>query len=146
VQVGIDRGQWAEQAEDGAFVSRASLWELAIKISLGKLRLDLPKFVRQAERDGFLWLSIDNSPSAGGRRASTFNDHNDPFDRLLVAQSMTEPLILIMLPWPPVWSCPRLGGAATHNRGGHDDNMSNIEARVRILRKCPGWYSFWVVD
>jgi PIN domain nuclease of toxin-antitoxin system len=45
--------EWVEQAEDGVFVSRASLWELAIKISLGKLRLDLPRFVRQAERDGF---------------------------------------------------------------------------------------------
>ena len=77
------------------FVSRASLWELAIKISLGKLRLDLPKFVRQAERDGFFWLSIDTRHLLAVAELPTFNDHKDPFDRLLVAQSMTEPLILL---------------------------------------------------
>lgn len=87
--------EWVEQAEDGVFVSRASLWELAIKISLGKLRLDLPKFVRQAERDGFFWLSIDTRHLLAVAELPTFNDHKDPFDRLLVAQSMTEPLILL---------------------------------------------------
>jgi PIN domain nuclease of toxin-antitoxin system len=87
--------EWVEQAEDGVFVSRASLWELAIKISLGKLRLDLPKFIRQAERDGFLWLSIDTRHLPAVAELPTFNDHKDPFDRLLVAQSMTEPLILL---------------------------------------------------
>lgn len=87
--------EWVEQAEDGVFVSRASLWELAIKLSLGKLRLDLPKFVRQAERDGFLWLSIDTRHLLAVAELPTFNDHKDPFDRLLVAQSMTEPLILL---------------------------------------------------
>jgi PIN domain nuclease of toxin-antitoxin system len=87
--------EWVEQAEDGVFVSRASLWELAITISLGKLRLDLPKFVRQAERDGFFWLSIDTRHLLAVAELPTFNDHKDPFDRLLVAQSMTEPLILL---------------------------------------------------
>lgn len=87
--------EWVEQAEDGVFVSRASLWELAIKISLGKLRLDLPKFVRQAERDGLFWLSIDTRHLLAVAELPTFNDHKDPFDRLLVTQSMTEPLILL---------------------------------------------------
>ena len=87
--------EWVEQAEDGVFVSRASLWELAIKISLGKLRLDLPKFVRQAERDGFFWLSIDTRHLLAVAKLPIFDDHKDPSDRLLVAQSTTEPLILL---------------------------------------------------
>jgi len=84
-----------EQAEDEIFVSQATLWELAIKVNLGKLRLDLPKFARQIERDGFRWLRIDNRHLLAVAGLPSFDDHKDPFDRLLVAQSMTEPLILL---------------------------------------------------
>ena len=35
------------------FVSQASLWEMAIKVSLGQLRMDLPELERQVPRQGF---------------------------------------------------------------------------------------------
>ncbi|MGZ8216058.1 type II toxin-antitoxin system VapC family toxin [Methylomagnum sp.] len=82
------------QAET-VYVSRASLWEMAIKISLGKLRMDLEKFIAQIEADGFEWLDIKNAHLLEVRSLLVFADHKDPFDRLLVAQSLTEPLILL---------------------------------------------------
>ncbi|MGH8607900.1 MAG: type II toxin-antitoxin system VapC family toxin [Gammaproteobacteria bacterium] len=94
-QVPAKAREWVEQAEDGVFVSQTTFWELAIKANLGKLRLDLPKFARQIERDGFRWLRIDNRHLLTVARLPSFDDHKDPFDRLLVAQSMTEPLILL---------------------------------------------------
>lgn len=83
-----------EQSE-AVYVSRASLWEMAIKISLGRLRVDLARFVDAVESQGFEWLNIRNDHLLAVAELPTFDDHKDPFDRLLVAQSLTEPLILL---------------------------------------------------
>lgn len=83
------------QGAEAAFVSRASLWELAIKTGLGRLRLDLDVFCRQLEQDGFQWLAIGEDHLLQVARLPSHEDHKDPFDRLLVAQSLCEPLILL---------------------------------------------------
>jgi PIN domain nuclease of toxin-antitoxin system len=83
-----------EQA-DAVFVSHASLWEMAIRLSIGKLRIDLPRFAKQIEATGFEWLDIRNAHLLAVATLPLFEDHRDPFDRLLVAQSSTEPLILL---------------------------------------------------
>lgn len=80
---------------DAVLVSRVSLWELTIKAGLGKLRIDLPVFAEQVEAMGFDWLPIDNGHILKLPELPTFDDHRDPFDRLLVAQSLAEPLILL---------------------------------------------------
>lgn len=80
---------------DAVFVSRASLWEIAIKLSMGRLKLDLAQFVRNIEKGGFGWLDIKNEHLLAVATLPSFDDHRDPFDRLLVAQSMTEPLLLL---------------------------------------------------
>lgn len=76
-------------------ISRASLWEMAIKISIGKLEIDLPRFVKMAEASGFEWLDIKDEHLLSVAALPLFDDHRDPFDRLLVAQSLTEPLVLL---------------------------------------------------
>lgn len=80
---------------DAVFVSRASLWELAIKVGNGKLELDLPWFCSRVVEDGFEWLDIAQPHLLQLAKLPTFDDHKDPFDRLLVAQSLAEPLILL---------------------------------------------------
>jgi len=83
------------EAADAVFVSRVSLWELTIKECLGKVRIDLPVFAEQVDSMGFTWLSIENAHILALSALPTFADHRDPFDRMLIAQSMTEPLILL---------------------------------------------------
>ena len=83
-----------ENTTDPVFISRASLWEMAIKISIGKLKLELPRFVEVAETSGFQWLDIKNEHLLAVADLPNYDDHRDPFDRLLVAQSQTEPLLL----------------------------------------------------
>jgi PIN domain nuclease of toxin-antitoxin system len=83
-----------KQAES-VFVSRASLWEIAIKVSIGRLRIDAVKFAGNIEAHGFQWLDIRNQHILAVASLATFDDHRDPFDRLLVAQSLTEPLLLL---------------------------------------------------
>ena len=84
-----------EQASEVVFVSRASLWEIAIKANQGKLRLNLAEFVCTVEENGFQWLDIRNEHLLVVASLPLFDDHKDPFDRLLVAQSLTESLILL---------------------------------------------------
>lgn len=83
------------EGADEVFVSSVSLWELTIKAGLGKVRIDLSAFAEQVESMGFTWLPIGNAHILKLPVLPTFDDHRDPFDRLLVAQSMSEPLILL---------------------------------------------------
>lgn len=83
------------EAADEVFVSRVSLWELTIKAGLGRVRIDLSVFAEQVDSMGFTWLPIENAHILTLTVLPTFDDHRDPFDRLLVAQSMSEPLILL---------------------------------------------------
>jgi PIN domain nuclease of toxin-antitoxin system len=73
------------------FVSAASVWEIAIKRATGKLRFDAP-IVNTIERLGFELLPIEGAHAehAGGLP----RHHNDPFDRLLIAQAVLEGMVL----------------------------------------------------
>lgn len=83
------------ETADEVFVSQVSLWKLTIKAGIGKLRIDLLMFAEQVEAMGFAWLPIDNAHILKLADLPNFDDHRDPFDRLLVAQSLVEPLILL---------------------------------------------------
>lgn len=77
-------------------LSLASCWEMAIKLSLGKLKLQSPieRFVpEQLAENGFRSLEIDFDDIA--RVASLPFHHRDPFDRLLVAQALGRNLRLV---------------------------------------------------
>lgn len=71
-------------------VSVATVWELAIKIGLGKLRLPvpLPDAIDAARRAGIRVVSI--RPEHAYRVQSLPMVHRDPFDRLLAATCLVE--------------------------------------------------------
>ncbi len=91
-QAVVERVQ-APEAE--VFVSQASLWEMAIKVSIGRLQLDLPELERQVPLQGFRWLPISNAHVLAVADLETHGVHRDPFDRLLVCQSRVEPMLLL---------------------------------------------------
>ena len=74
------------------FVSAASAWEIAIKKSIGKLQTP-NDLAMQIEAKGFVPLSIDL------HHALTVESlpwhHQDPFDRILIAQAIYEHLTII---------------------------------------------------
>lgn len=78
---------------DEVHVSAASIWEIAIKARLGKLKADTDRLVEMSEQAGFVELPVTSRHAA--RVARLPDHHTDPFDRLLVAQAMTEPLLLV---------------------------------------------------
>ena len=91
-QTVVERVQ-APEAE--VFVSQASLWEMAIKVSIGRLQVDLPELERLVPLQGFRWLPISNAHLLAAADLESDGVHRDPFDRLLVCQSRMEPLLLL---------------------------------------------------
>jgi PIN domain nuclease of toxin-antitoxin system len=75
-----------------AYVSLASAWEVAIKTSLGRLRLAAP-FGPTVEASGFSFLPLTMA-HVEEVAALPFH-HRDPFDRMLVAQARVGDLTLI---------------------------------------------------
>ena len=71
--------------------SVASLWEIAIKVSIGKLTLSAPFdeiFPSQLSNNGIDLLGI--TPSHVSALTTPPFHHGDPFDRLLIAQAMID--------------------------------------------------------
>lgn len=80
-----------ENGSNTVFLSVASSWEIAIKYSLGKLKLPEPPehFVpRRLVRDGISSLPVQHIHAL--RVAELPYHHKDPFDRLIISQSIVE--------------------------------------------------------
>ena len=79
-------------SENTIYVSIASIWEVAIKMSIGKLNFDsgIDGFIEAIEDEGFSLMDITTG------HIKTVKDlpfiHRDPFDRMLVAQAIVEEL------------------------------------------------------
>ncbi|MFI5916070.1 type II toxin-antitoxin system VapC family toxin [Dactylosporangium sp. NPDC051541] len=73
------------------YISAATIWEIAIKQSIGKLGpADLPERIRDS---GFRELHISSSHAIAAGRLPPI--HRDPFDRMLIAQAQLEGLTLV---------------------------------------------------
>ena len=72
------------------FVSAASIWEIAIKVRIGKLEGNPDEFVEAIEESGFRELMITSRHAAKVHELPLY--HRDPFDRLLIAQALAEPM------------------------------------------------------
>ncbi len=83
--------RFIERAEV-AFVSAATTWELALKTSLGKLRMP-EGFVEVVEAEGFAHLPVLPAHAIAVKDLPWH--HRDPFDRLLLAQAKVEGLRLV---------------------------------------------------
>jgi PIN domain nuclease of toxin-antitoxin system len=70
------------------YVSSASIWEIAIKSGLGKIKEDAQVVVDKLEAAGLKELYVSNKHAI--RAGKLQNLHKDPFDRLLVAQAISE--------------------------------------------------------
>ncbi len=81
--------------DNTCFVSIASHWEISIKHSLGKLELktSLAKIFQLIDQSGITLLPITPTHVLASSTLSFF--HRDPFDRLIIAQAMSEGFTLM---------------------------------------------------
>lgn len=84
-----------EDRRNQVFVSAASLWEMTIKISIGKLDLmdDLATIEKTLRLQGIPVLPIQ-TPHLQSLLTLPFH-HRDPFDRLIIAQAISESMTLV---------------------------------------------------
>jgi PIN domain nuclease of toxin-antitoxin system len=90
-----DARAWLEDPRNTVLFSAASIWEIAIKSSLGRrdFRVDLPRLVKAALDTGFLELPVSSTHAV--RLEGLADLHKDPFDRLLIAQALVESALLL---------------------------------------------------
>ena len=91
-QLGPAARRLIDQAES-VHVSSVSLWEIAIKRSLGKLRLNPDALDDHLAASAVQPLAVSWAHARQLRALPAH--HGDPFDRMLVAQAMSEPLHLL---------------------------------------------------
>ena len=84
---GAAREVIADPAND-ILVSVVSLWEIAVKVRIGKLQADIAEIIEAVHREGFLVLDVGMAHLV--TLAGLPMHHRDPFDHLLIAQAMTE--------------------------------------------------------
>lgn len=87
-----------EAPNNDSLLSAASLWEMAIKVSLGKLTLNFEEPFAEAiggqlRENGVTLLPIDVTHI--GQVAVMPFHHRDPFDRLIVAQALVEKVPIV---------------------------------------------------
>ena len=88
--------QLIEDVSNTKFVSPATYWEIAIKISIGKYALHESYesfFDRAIRQNGFLILPIE--PYHTNALINLPFHHRDPFDRIMLAQAMVEGLHIV---------------------------------------------------
>ena len=86
-----------ENPDNSIFVSAITFWEISLKFSIGKLKLegiDPSELTKQALLSGFQLLSLSAEESAGYYNLN-LTDHKDPFDRMLIWQAIQQNLIFI---------------------------------------------------
>jgi PIN domain nuclease of toxin-antitoxin system len=74
-------------------VSAATVWELSIKAALGKLDLDGADLVEEIEENDFVELAMTARHALAA--ATLPRHHDDPFDRMLIAQAQVEGLTVV---------------------------------------------------
>jgi PIN domain nuclease of toxin-antitoxin system len=84
-----------EDSKNNCFVSIATYWEIAIKYSLDRLNLgtDLDNIFKVIEKTGFELLPVTTNQIL--INAGLPHHHNDPFDRIIIAQAIYENLKIV---------------------------------------------------
>jgi PIN domain nuclease of toxin-antitoxin system len=75
------------------YISSASIWEIAIKMRLGKISGDMDALIQEIHDSYFLELPVTSRHAATTLRLPDI--HRDPFDRILIAQTVWEPLVFL---------------------------------------------------
>jgi len=75
------------------YVSAVSLWEIGMKVSAGKLKLSMSALESKLAASHAVPLALTWSHAVRAYDVAPF--HRDPFDRLLLAQAVSEPLHLL---------------------------------------------------
>jgi PIN domain nuclease of toxin-antitoxin system len=87
----VSARRWLKSKDTTVLVSAASVWEIATKVRLGKLDVEMEvvkNFVAYLDRERFETVPV--TAEHGIRAGLLPGPHKDPFDRMLIAQAQAE--------------------------------------------------------
>ena len=87
------RGRELVEAASEVFASSASIWEIAIKSRIGKIDANTDKLVALIAEAGLTELPVTFRHAVASGQLPLH--HRDPFDRLLIAQAVSEQLLFL---------------------------------------------------
>ena len=84
-----------EDIDNSIVISIASLWEMAIKMTLGKLQLgcNIEEMIDKVYQNGFEILPILPDHIIKLSKLDYF--HRDPFDRIIISQGLSENMVIV---------------------------------------------------
>jgi PIN domain nuclease of toxin-antitoxin system len=87
--------EYLEDSNNNIAISIASLWEMAIKMTLDKLQLncDIEEMIEKLYENGFDILPI--LPKHIIKLSTLDYIHRDPFDRIIISQGLTENILIV---------------------------------------------------
>jgi PIN domain nuclease of toxin-antitoxin system len=88
-----------ENVDNEVFVSVISLFEIAIKVKIGKLSFDkkIQDVVKELDNQGIKLLPLTSYHIDNYQSVPLFPEHRDPFDRILIATALQEELSIITI-------------------------------------------------
>ena len=92
-QLSLKARELISNPENDIFVSHVSLWEIQIKVMTGKIQVDLSRLIAQLSQNNFIQLTSHTDHILQLAKLPPY--HQDPFDRMLIAQALSEPLKLV---------------------------------------------------
>ena len=92
-QLSLKARELISNPENDIFVSHVSLWEIQIMVMTGKLQVDLSRLIAQLPQNNFIQLTSHADHILQLAKLPPY--HQDPFDRMLIAQALSEPLKLV---------------------------------------------------
>ena len=86
-----------ENPDNSILISAVSLWEIALKFSLGKLNVnfDIQKIPEYCRKMLFEFLPLNPEEALMSLHLPQKMNHKDPFDRMLIYQCLTNGYILV---------------------------------------------------
>ena len=92
-RLGPQARELIEDPGNDVLVSVVSLWEIVVKLRVGKLEADIKELVEAVGREGFACLDISTAHLL--TLAELPMHHRDPFDHLLIAQAIAEDMVFL---------------------------------------------------
>lgn len=90
-----DRSDDIADPRNDVFVSTVSLFEIMIKVRIGKLRVDTKELVEGLDLQGFQLLPLTERHVMELEKLPIHADHKDPFDHQLIAQAIAEDMFFL---------------------------------------------------
>jgi PIN domain nuclease of toxin-antitoxin system len=84
--------------ENEIFVSAISFWEISLKVQIGKFNLtgfDIKKAIEYTQKLSCKILKLGEIETSTFSELASFENHRDPFDRMIIWQSIVNDMVLI---------------------------------------------------